>query len=44
MPFFPGMGLLGHKGSLLFVEPVENTPFSDGKPIFFSTKLEMIYK
>jgi len=44
MLFCPGMGPLGHRGNLLFAEPIENTPFSEKMRLFFSTKLEMILK
>jgi hypothetical protein len=32
----------GHRESSLFAEPTENKSFSEKKPVFFSTKLEMI--
>jgi hypothetical protein len=43
MLFCPGMGPLGHRGNLLFAEPIENTPFPEKRRLFFSTKLEMIH-
>jgi len=35
---------LGHTESLLSIEPIENTAFSERKRVFFSTKLEMVQK
>jgi len=35
------MGHLGHKGLLLFAEPIENMPFSKSARFFFTTELEM---
>jgi hypothetical protein len=39
MLFWPGMEPLGHTESLLSIEAVENTAFSDRKRVFFSTKI-----
>jgi hypothetical protein len=33
----------GHRESSLFAEPTENKSFSEKNPVFFSTKLEMIW-
>ncbi|OGQ01551.1 MAG: hypothetical protein A2Z51_08930 [Deltaproteobacteria bacterium RBG_19FT_COMBO_52_11] len=41
MLFYPGMEPLGHTESLLSIEPIQNTAFSERKRAFFSTKLEM---
>jgi hypothetical protein len=38
------MGTPGHREFSIPVEPIENAPFLDGNPIFFSTNLEMILK
>jgi hypothetical protein len=42
MLFCPGREPFGHRESSLFAEPTENKSFSEKKPVFFSTKLEMI--
>ncbi|MCX5912452.1 MAG: hypothetical protein NTV04_11025, partial [Deltaproteobacteria bacterium] len=43
MIFCPGMGTPRHREFSIPVEPIENAPFLEGNPIFFSTNLEMIH-
>jgi hypothetical protein len=44
MLFCPGREPIGHKGSLLFSELIENTNYLEKEQLFFSTELEMTLK